>query len=132
MSLFDNVNTQHRALDYHLRRQNVLASNVANIDTPGFRPRELVRDTGESLDPGALRLQRTEQAHFQLPGAKPAGEEGVGVERVVQPGGDENSVSLEREMAKVSANDLRYQTVSRLVRQHLGLLRYAATDGTNG
>ena len=132
MSLFDNVNIHHRALNYHLRRQNVLASNVANIDTPGFRPRELVRETGEALDPGSLRLRRTEGAHFQLPGATPSGEEGVAQERVIQPGGDENSVSLEREMSKVSANDLRYETVTRLVRQHIGLLRYAATDGSNG
>ena len=51
-------------------------------------------------------------------------------EQVIQPGGDGNTVSLEREMAKVAANDLRYQAVGRIVRQQLGLLRYAAADAT--
>ena len=114
-------------MDYHLRRHNVLASNVANLDTPGFRPMELVRDTTAAT--GAARLTRTHATHlkpFSLDGEVVGG----AVERVAQPGGDGNSVSLEHEMSKVAANDLRYETVGRIVRQQLGLLRYAAGDAT--
>ncbi len=50
-------------------------------------------------------------------------------EEVVRPGGDGNAVSLEREMAKIGANRLRYETIGRIVRQQLGLLRYAAQEG---
>jgi len=130
MSLFRPVDLGQRALDYHLQRHNVLASNVANVDTPGFRPMELVRESGrDRLDPGGprVRLERTRSAHLRLPNER-AGETGAGIERVVQPGGDHNAVSLEREMAKVAANDLRFSAVGRFVRQHLGMLRYAASD----
>jgi len=36
-------------------------------------------------------------------------------EQVVEPGADGNSVSLEREMSKLAANDLRYDGAAKLV-----------------
>ena len=127
MALFNAVDIAHRSMDYHMRRHNVLASNVANLDTPGFRPMELVRDTREVS--GAAQLTRTSAAHLR-PVMLDGSVEGTAQERVVQPGGDGNAVSLEREMSKVAANDLRYETVGRIVRHQLGMLRYAAGDGT--
>ncbi|MEM9068643.1 MAG: flagellar basal body rod protein FlgB [Myxococcota bacterium] len=124
--LFNAVDIAHRGLNYHLRRHNVLASNVANIDTPGFRPMELIRET-EGTQRG-LRTERTQPGHLR---SHAGGDETFSEarERVVQPGSDGNAVSLEREMAKVAANDLRYEAIGRMVRAHLGALRYAATDG---
>ena len=125
--LFNVVDVAHRSLDYHLRRHNVLASNVANVDTPGFRPLELIRETSKGRE-GGLPIARTHEAH-QRPGGGAGETVDVAQEQVAQPGGDGNAVSLEREMAKVAANDLRYEAVGRIVRQQLGMLRYAATDG---
>lgn len=126
-SLFHGVDTAQRALDYHLERHNVLASNVANVDTPGFRPLELVRET-DSAESSHLHMERTRAGHLTPPGEVPGAEASSAQERVIQPGGDGNSVSLEREMAKVGANDLRYRAAGRIVRQQLSLLRYAASD----
>ena len=61
--IFQSVALTHRALDYHLERQNVLASNVANVDTPGFRPLELVREDVPEAEQGTLRLETTNAAH---------------------------------------------------------------------
>ncbi|MEM7449035.1 MAG: flagellar basal body rod protein FlgB [Myxococcota bacterium] len=123
---FGPIDDLQSALDYHLERHNVLASNVANIDTPGFRPLELVRVSVDN-DDNQLSVQRTHEDHLRLPGRQQAGE-AVLEEQVVQPGADDNAVSLEREMSKVAANDLRYDAASRIVRLHIGMLRYAATD----
>ena len=46
-------------------------------------------------------------------------------------GPDGNAVQLERELAKVDANRLRYATSSELVSRRMALLRYAAGDGTS-
>ena len=51
-------------------------------------------------------------------------------EQTVQPGADQNGVSLEREMLKLASNDIRYDGTTRMVRLHLGILRYAANDGS--
>jgi flagellar basal-body rod protein FlgB len=130
-SIFGTVDVAQRALDYHLARHNVLASNVANVDTPGFRPLELVRAEEADALTGNLPIARTQEAHFGVAG-QAEGQLYVEQERVVQPGGDGNTVSLEREMSKVAANELRYDGVNRIVRQQLGILRYAANDGSHG
>ncbi len=127
--LFQSVALSHRALDYHLERQNVLASNVANVDTPGFRPQELVREDLPSEERGRLRLSTTDGAHVGGTRGSEAFRLAEAEEQVVNPGNDGNSVSLEREMSKVAANQLRYEGAIRIVRSQLGLLRYAANDG---
>lgn len=126
--IFGSVDLGRQALDYHLERHNVLSGNVANVETPGFRPLELVRTSGGESGL-SLPMSATDGSH--LGGPRGAGEDRLEVadERVVQPGGDENSVSLERELAKVAANHLRYESAAQVVQMHLGTLRYAASDG---
>jgi flagellar basal-body rod protein FlgB len=130
--MFGGVDGLQRALDYHLRRQNVLASNLANVDTPGFRPMDLVRvESNEGhLNVG---LTATSEGHY----AQAA--EGEGTARLVsvedgtvEAGADGNAVSMEHELAKVSANDLRYEGAVKLVARRLAGLRYAANDGIGG
>ena len=42
MRVFDNTLSRlERALDVRLVRENVLAANVANVDTPGFKPKDV-------------------------------------------------------------------------------------------
>jgi flagellar basal body rod protein FlgB len=50
----------------------------------------------------------------------------------VSGGLDGNSVSLEREMSKLAANDLRYDGAVKIVTGKLAMLRYAANDGSGG
>lgn len=108
-----------------MERHNVLASNVANIDTPGFDPSELVRNVEDPLQTGAPAA--THRSHIGQRSVRDA-QTSERFEQVVRAGGDGNSVSLEREMAKVSANDLRFEAIGKMVRAQLGALRYAASD----
>ena len=116
-----------RSLDYHAERHNVLSSNVANTNTPGFRPKEVLRDEKEAFG-GTLALVRTEQVHFQAAGVPAVHEVVVSPDESRTGGLDGNTVALEREMSKLQANDLRYQGATKLVTKHLGLLKYAASD----
>ncbi len=127
--MFGSVDLGARALDYHLERHNLLSSNVANVETPGFRPLELLRQpAGESGL--SLPMAATRAGHVGF--ASASGDHlSVTTETVVQPGGDDNSVSLERELAKVGANRLRYESAAQIVQMHLGTLRYAA-EGSGG
>lgn len=129
--LFSSLPVYQASLDFHRERHAVLASNVANVDTPGFRSLELVRsEEASELGGPWLRLQRSAEAHFGTGGAR-AGEPGTLTPDTTAPvGADGNSVSLDREMSKLAANDLRYETVTTLVRSYFGGLRYAASDFT--
>ena len=43
MSILGSINPLRSALDYHLGRHNILTSNLANVDTPGYRAKDLKR-----------------------------------------------------------------------------------------
>ena len=117
------IDAMQAALGYHRERHAVLAGNVANLDTPGYRPLDLAR-TAETT----ATLAVTESGHI--------GEATTGqYTTTFDDGGalqgtDGNAVSLERELAKIDANRTRYSTVSELVSRRLVMLRYAAGDGT--
>ncbi len=131
LELFGGLQTLHQALDYHLERHNLLASNIAHVDTPGYRPHDLARvDPGQFAAVFNVELQRTSEAHIN--GVGTASQSSVG--RVFEDsaagfGADRNSVSLDREAAKLAANHLRYDVVSTIVAAELKGLMYAANDG---
>jgi flagellar basal-body rod protein FlgB len=125
--LFSTVGNLHHALDYHLERQNVLASNIAHVDTPGYVPHDLARKTefAGHLD---AAMARTQAGHL-AGGDGPNGFEVFADPGAGQTGKDENQVSLDREAAKVAANQIRYDVVTALASADLAALAYAATDG---
>lgn len=136
--LFSAVGSLHAALDYHLERHTVLSSNVAHVDTPGYHPHDLRRvDDPDAM--GAFNqalsvaMERTNAAHFQTPNADAAALEGRVFEDLSSgAGNDGNYVSLDREAAKVAANQLRYDVVSAVVTAELHQLSYAASDAKGG
>ncbi len=125
MKLFTELGGIERALDYHLDRQGVLASNLANAATPGYRARDL--DFASYMDQ-ADAMQVTSDLH--LSGNEDA--ENALIFEQAPPKGDDNTVRIEKAMAQVAANRVRYEAGATLMRQKLALLRYAATDGASG
>src|SRR4051794_27718069 len=53
-------------MEWHQARQRILAENVANADSPGFRPRDLAEPKFErEIEPAtAITLVRTESNHI--------------------------------------------------------------------
>ena len=91
-------------------RQKLVASNIANADTPGYRTRDI-----------------DFQAEFQslVEGDSPA---------VIEPGGlpiknDGNNVNLDRESRLLAENALRYNLASTLARGQIRMLRAAIQEG---
>ena len=122
--LFGSTNAMSDALSFHRQRHSVLAGNVANVDTPDFRPLDLERypTTSDSRSiatthSGHLTLSSTDGVSFFFDDAN------------ATPSMDGNTVNLERELAKVDANRVRYGVNSRLITKRLAALRYAASDG---
>jgi flagellar basal-body rod protein FlgB len=117
-------------LDWLGQRQQVLARNIANADTPGYRPRDLeeVRfDSFARRPAAALTLATTEGAH--LPGTpRPHLQFAEEVQRDTAdatPSG--NAVDLEEQMAKVSETAASHKFATQLYRKYMGLVRLAAS-----
>jgi flagellar basal-body rod protein FlgB len=128
-SIFSGVAPLGQALDYHLERHNLLAANVAHVDTPRYKPVDLAR-TASSPEFGDLlhvALNRTNEGHLNVQeGTQSNGR--VFQDLTAGGGADGNFVSLDREAAKLAANQLRFDIVSVLVSTELNGLMNAATD----
>lgn len=127
MKLLATVEQLRVGLDYHLQRQSLLTANLAHVDTPGFRPQDLERRAPFS---GALSaaLTATDPNHFGVTARKDEGFR-VTTDKGAPPGLDGNAVSLDREAAKLAANNIRYETLASLVGGELSGLLWVANDG---
>jgi len=129
--MFRGVDGLRSSLDYHMSRHNVLSSNIANAETPDFKPQELLRDA-EKTPFTTLPLAVTSSNHVGVGGGGEKQQYQVRDDRTADAGANGNAVSLEHEMAKLAANDIRFEGAVKIVSHQLGMLRYAANDGSGG
>lgn len=101
------------ALDLRAQRQEILAANIANADTPNYKARDidfraaLQRALGAGGQGGALPLARTQAGH--LAGAGHAAAAPLMYRSTVQPSLDGNTVDMDVERAHFTENALHYQ-----------------------
>lgn len=116
---FSSIDRLSGHLSFHLERQKVIAGNLANLDTPGYRAQEL--DFREQIET-TFKNGKKHQTWSIATSSRVQDDE--------VPDQDGNSVSLEAQLAKSQANSLRYSAMSELLRRRLGMLNYACTDGS--
>ncbi|MGE0751054.1 MAG: flagellar basal body rod protein FlgB [Variibacter sp.] len=113
-------------MQWHQARQGILAENVANADTPKFRPHDLAPpdlSRGQPGRGGQLSLASTNAGHLQTSAAAPGFENQSKGGYQVRPSG--NAVNLEDEMIKVAANQMDYQAAAALYSRSLALIKTA-------
>lgn len=115
---FSSLDRLSGYLSFHLQRQKIIAGNLANLDTPGYRAQEL--DFKETVRTQWKNGEKTNTWSMETSHR---------IQDDEVPDQDGNSVSLEAQLAKSQGNTLRYKAMSELVRRKIGLLKYAATDG---
>jgi flagellar basal-body rod protein FlgB len=110
-----------QALELRSRRTELLAANLANVDTPNYLARDLdFKATMASLQGQSTPLQATHAVHIQ-PASHTAGE--LLYRKPTQMAVDGNTVEEEQEKAAFSDNALRYQASLRLMGNRIqGLL----------
>ena len=102
-------------LDYRSARQKVIASNVANINTPDYKPKDIkFPDTLKSaMDSDTINLVRTHPQHM------PVGKPGATSYTTVETG---EKTNLDTEMMNVAENNLNYNlSVELLARKFRGI-----------
>ena len=127
-----------RALSASGLNHQVIAHNLANVDTPGFKRSEVLFQSklaaalAEQESQGTvLQGARTDARH--LPIGSPADPAAVTPEVVVRAETtlrpDGNNVDLDAEMVKLSENTLMYQSLAQLVHTKFSQLRSVITEG---
>lgn len=113
------------ALDVAALRQQVIANNIANANTPGFRPQRVRFE--QILDQAAL-LTSDRPGDASL--ARQVGDlrERLAGGELIEASG-EQKVALDMEMAKLAENVLRYQALLEGLGKRGSIVKLAVTEG---
>lgn len=123
-----------RSLDLRSQRQNLISSNIANIDTPNYRAFDMAVE--EELKKTAVAeasqgLATTQPNHIQTQAAVSYRT----IARQASPAqalyrNDGNTVDLDNEMAKLSENSLMYNASAQILAKKLKMIKDAISgDG---
>lgn len=113
-----------KGLDASSLRQRVLANNVANVDTPGFKRSDVNFQAALSSALGqseVLPLKETLPGHLTGVANSPATE--VKQDTSTSLRNDGNNVDIDKEMADVAKNSIYYDSVTQAISSQLGILR---------
>jgi flagellar basal-body rod protein FlgB len=113
---------------WHQARQGLLAENVANAETPGYRGRDLAQyssaERNSAFSSATVTTSATQPMHFSVSGSSDAA---FGAQRManfeITPEG--NGVTLEDEMMKVTTNMMDYQAATGLYTKSIKILKTA-------
>lgn len=96
-------------------RHNVISNNIANADTPGYKISEVGFETelARALDKGQMRGFMTDKKHIPL-GAPSLSRVSPTImkQNDTRYRNDENNVDIEKEMAKMAQNQLKYNALA--------------------
>ncbi len=126
------INILSRALDYRAKRHTVIAGNLANIDTPGYKPKDIEFDETlrQALERDSLPLKKTHKSHIGKGGINvrsngtyfPIKEAPRGVS------GD-RELDIDTEMAKMAKNNLLYEATVKMLSKKFDELRSVIEGG---
>lgn len=119
-----NFSQLEKILHSTSERQKVLASNIANAETPGYKAKDIKFDTimGEQM-----KLSTTSPRHINKTGSSSSGGK---VEVDNRPSwGDGNNVELNNELAKMQENLLRHNAAIKLINKKISMYKSAIRGG---
>ncbi len=150
-----------RALSFHEQRHKLIAHNIANVETPYFKPVDLPEGTFQDALNRSIKARDSREVRtFSLrprggiyetgpqisdnPGLRknmPHGRSGLSedqrsglhfkIGRSEQQGTmrhSENRVDIDKEMAKLASNGMKYRVYAGMLKKHYALLRYTISE----
>ncbi|MBM3115261.1 flagellar basal body rod protein FlgB [Jeongeupia naejangsanensis] len=130
----DYFKPQETALRLRSERQQVLAANIANVDTPNYKARDF--DFGAAFKaamgnaqqvPSAAMVQ-TDPRHLQPAGASDPLAPQLGYRVPAQGAIDGNTVEMDNEMSQFADNTLRYQAALTFMQSRISSIKTALSN----
>lgn len=127
------VSILEKALDLRSKKHNVIASNIANMDTPDYKAfdliieKELQKVTGKG---NSISLNKTNKAHMQSQRSK-AGGVSVVIDDTQELSlrGDGNTVDIDKQMGNMAENTLMYKAAAQMIHKKFQGLKSAIQGG---
>lgn len=133
MKIFDGtINMLGKVLDLRQRKQEFIASNIANAETPGYIPTQFSfeDDLAKALESKQRPQSPMHPRHIPIAATSMETIIGDAVRRSDQGvSGDGNGVDLDKQLIAQSENQLLYETATQIITKKLATLKYVAQDG---
>jgi flagellar basal-body rod protein FlgB len=131
-SIFDNtaIPALEQVVNFAQTRHAVLASNVANIDVPGYRTRDLSPDAFQTRLREAIRARDADfslgNPAFVVPRGDPFAEVKDSIQGILQH--DDTNVGLEQQIAEITKNQLQHNLAVTIMTNQFRLLEAAISE----
>lgn len=109
----DSVSLLEKALNIRAFYQRVLASNIANVETPGYKEKDI--DFVAEIERSNSRTDSIEVKEKDLP------EGAAGI--------DANTVDIEDQLVKMTENQIMYNSYVQLLTKKFSMMKYAINEG---
>jgi flagellar basal-body rod protein FlgB len=129
--LEDNLMGQmEHYLDMSSKRQTIIASNLSNVDTPGYKTLDVdfESELRGAMDRTTMAMEVTNGRHIPA-GVDTAGQQ-TGAPKEVEGltlRNDLNNVNIDREMARMSTNSMLFSAIALVINSKFRSLRTALT-----
>jgi len=108
-----------KQLNFRGEKQKVISTNIANIDTPGFKTKELKFDDelDKSQEEMSLKLKVTNSAHMQIAETKPSRGYSVQETKGLDEQNDGNNVNLDTQMSTMAQNSIMFSAIQNSIKK---------------
>jgi flagellar basal-body rod protein FlgB len=106
-------------LSYRADRQNIISSNIANRDTPGYKTKdvEFADELSKANNKNKLPLHVTNPNHILPQNGNVLSRQNIYEVENLQVQNDGNNVSLDREMAEMAKNNMMFQALQAAIKK---------------
>ncbi|WP_088187933.1 flagellar basal body rod protein FlgB [Desulfosporosinus sp. FKA] len=113
------MNMMEKKLDVSALRQKVIANNVANVDTPGFKASHVEFEDilQQAMNKDNLSLHKTDPRHIDPSLNLQSAQARVVIDNTTTLRNDGNNVDIDKEMSDLAKNGIDYQAISQILGQ---------------
>jgi flagellar basal-body rod protein FlgB len=110
LSLFSGtIGTLESAVNYSAVKQKAISQNIANIDTPNYKAKNVSFKTELDNELGKIATKKTDYRHFDLTGE---GQNGIQIRQMATSfNHNGNNVDLDKEMTELAENQIYYNAL---------------------
>ncbi len=131
--LTDHLKLREKTLDATWARNEVIAQNIANVDTPGYKKSSVSFEEhlDSAMDSSSFRGNTTDSRHIPI-GKNRVDKVNIRVAKEYKNLStrlDGNNVDIEAEMASLAKNDIRYNTLVQSVSNSYRTIKSVINEG---
>lgn len=130
--IFARTSLLEQGLNASWKRNKIIAENIANIDTPGFKASRVEFESilADALEGMVIQGKKTRKGHMDIgPGSISSIQPVVRQDTKTTMRMDGNNVDIDREMVELAENIIRFNAQAQLISKELGRIRTAVQEG---